>query len=94
MSALTKAEITQTLCTELEIEKKLARDILDEFFDEITKTLVKGEAVKISGFGNFEVRKKPARPGRNPKTGQEVTVEARRVVVFKAGLKLKRRVID
>jgi integration host factor subunit alpha len=94
MSALSKAEISQMLCTELELEKKDAKKILEYFFDVIKETLAQGEAVKLSGFGNFEVRGKRARPGRNPRTGEAVTVNARRVVTFKAGLKLKRRVLS
>ena len=94
MSALSKAEIAQILCTELELEKKDAKKILEYFFDVIKETLAQGEAVKLSGFGNFDVRGKRARPGRNPRTGAAVIVNARRVVTFKAGLKLKRRVIN
>lgn len=94
MTALSKAEIAQILCTELDLEKKDAKRILEYFFELIKETLAKGESVKLSGFGNFEVRGKRARPGRNPRTGEEVIVDARRVVTFKAGLKLKRRVIN
>ena len=59
------------------------------FFEEIRATLERGEEVKISGFGNFQLRDKPQRPGRNPKTGEEVPITARRVVTFHASQKLK-----
>lgn len=94
MSALSKADITQSIATELEMDKKDAKLILESFFEVIKATLSNGEGVKLSGFGNFVIRDKGKRPGRNPKTGELVTVEARRVVTFKAGLKLKRRVTN
>jgi integration host factor subunit alpha len=94
MSALSKADITQSISTELEMDKKDAKMILECFFDVIKEALANGEGVKLSGFGNFVIRDKGKRPGRNPKTGELVTVDARRVVTFKAGLKLKRRVTN
>lgn len=89
MNALSKAELLQTLSAELELPRKEARKLLDYFFDVLITSLIKGEAVKLSGFGNFEVRQKRERPGRNPKTGETVMVSARRVVTFKASTKLK-----
>ena len=62
------------------------------FFDEIRTALESGNQVKISGFGNFDLRDKSERPGRNPKTGEEIPISARRVVTFRPGQKLKQRV--
>lgn len=90
--ALTKAEISEALVESLGINKRDAKDMVDFLFEQIRQTLEKGESVKISGFGNFELRDKPERPGRNPKTGEDVPISARRVVTFKPGQKLKTRV--
>ena len=90
--ALTKADLAEHLFEELGLNKREAKDLVDSFFEEIRKTLERGEEVKLSGFGNFELREKKERPGRNPKTGVEVQITARRVVTFHAGEKLKGRV--
>ncbi len=92
MSALSKAIVVETLCNDLGLTKLDAREMLDHFFEEVRNTLEQGENVKLSGFGNFILRDKPARPGRNPKTGEDIPVEARRVVTFKSGLKLKTKI--
>jgi len=94
MASVTKADIAVKVARELETQLHHARDLVDSFFEEIRLHLSNGAPVKISGFGNFEVREKNARPGRNPKTGKEVLIESRRVVVFKAGQKLKMKVAD
>ena len=80
--ALTKVELAEALMAK-GFDKQAAKLFIDQFFDEIRKTLASGEEVKLSGFGNFTLREKKARPGRNPKTGESVTISARRVVVFK-----------
>ncbi len=92
MSALTKAEMAEHLFDELGFNKREAKELVDMFFEEIRVSLENNEPVKISGFGNFELRDKRQRPGRNPKTGEEVPISARRVVTFKPGQKLKERV--
>jgi integration host factor subunit alpha len=92
VSALSKAIVVEALCDEFGLTKADARDVLDHFFEEIMETLERGRNVKMSGFGNFILRDKPARPGRNPKTGEDIPVEARRVVTFKSGLKLKSKI--
>ncbi|WP_295390163.1 integration host factor subunit alpha [uncultured Thiodictyon sp.] len=89
--ALTKADMAEHLFEELGLNKREAKDLVDSFFEEIRKTLERGEEVKLSGFGNFELREKKERPGRNPKTGIEVQITARRVVTFRPGQKLKAR---
>ncbi|MFI4937872.1 MAG: integration host factor subunit alpha [Candidatus Berkiellales bacterium] len=89
--ALTKAEISESLITSLAINKRDAKEIVEQLFEEIKHALEKGDSVKISGFGKFELRDKKERPGRNPKTGQDVPISARRVVTFKPGQKLKDR---
>ncbi len=90
--ALTKAEIADALFEQLGLNKREAREFVDLFFEEIRLTLERGEQVKLSGFGNFELRKKNQRPGRNPKTGEEIPISARRVVSFRPGQKLRARV--
>lgn len=89
---LTKAAISERLIEKLGFNKRDAQNIVDFLFEEMRQKLEKGEDVKISGFGNFELRDKPERPGRNPKTGQNVPISARRVVTFKPGHKLKGRI--
>ncbi len=89
---LTKAELAAQLVDQLGRNRPDAKRLVDQFFEAIKSALVKGEAVKISGFGHFELRDKHERPGRNPKTGEEFTITARRVVIFKAGPTLKGRV--
>ncbi|TBR44754.1 integration host factor subunit alpha [Marinomonas agarivorans] len=92
MSALTKADIAEYLVDEVGLSKKDAKDLVESFFDSIRETLIKGEQVKLSGFGNFDIRQKSQRPGRNPKTGEEVPISARTVVTFRPGQKLKAKV--
>lgn len=92
--ALTKMDIAENLVERCGLDKRVAKQFVEQFFEEIQATLEKGEDVKLSGFGNFLVRAKKARPGRNPKTGEEVAVSARRVVTFKPGQKLRERVED
>lgn len=92
MSALTKADIAEYLVDEVGLSKKDAKDLVESFFDTIRETLISGEQVKLSGFGNFDVRKKNQRPGRNPKTGEEIPILARTVVTFRPGQKLKSKV--
>jgi integration host factor subunit alpha len=92
MSALTKADLAEMLFDELGLNKREAKEIVESFFEEIRSALETNEQVKLSGFGNFELRDKNSRPGRNPKTGEEIPISARRVVTFKPGQKLKARV--
>ena len=87
--ALTKADFADQLFDELGLNKREAKDMVELFFEEIKGTLEQGEPVKISGFGNFALRDKVSRPGRNPKTGEEISITARRVVTFRASQKLK-----
>ncbi len=91
---LTKAELAEILFERIGLNKREAKDVVDAFFTEIRDALVKGETVKLSGFGNFQLRDKPQRPGRNPKTGEPVAISARRVVTFHASQKLKAHVQD
>lgn len=90
--ALTKIELATSLVENCGFDKRVAKQFVEQFFEEIRSALEKGDEVKLSGFGNFSVREKNARPGRNPKTGESVAVSARRVVVFKPGQKLRDRV--
>jgi len=90
--SLTKADLAESLFNELGLNKREARELVDHFYDEIRTALANGYRVKLSGFGNFELRDKNQRPGRNPKTGEEIPISARRVVTFRAGQKLKSRV--
>jgi len=89
---VTKMELANTLFDELGLNKREAKEFVELFFEEIRNTLEKGDNLKFSGFGSFSVRDKPQRPGRNPKTGAEVPVSARRVVTYKASQKIKDRV--
>ena len=91
--ALTKADFAEQLFDELDLNKREAKEMVELFFDEIKGTLEQGESVKISGFGKFGLRDKGSRPGRNPKTGEEILVTARRVVTFSAGQKLKAHIV-
>ena len=86
---LTKAELVDLLVGRVGLNKREARDMVDAFFEEISAALEKSNGVKLSNFGNFELREKPQRPGRNPKTGELVPISARRVVTFHASAKLK-----
>ena len=92
MVTLTKADMVEHLYEELGLNKRESKDLVEMFFEEIRVSLGKGQNVKLSGFGNFMLRDKTQRPGRNPKTGEEIPVEARRVVTFRPGQKLKQRV--
>ena len=92
MGSLTKADMAERLCNELNLNKRESKRMVEEFFDKISQSLINNEQVKLSGFGNFDLRDKSQRPGRNPKTGEEVLVSARRVVTFRPGQKLKERV--
>jgi integration host factor subunit alpha len=76
------------------LNKRESKEMVDAFFDELRACLVRGEMVKLSGFGNFQLRDKPSRPGRNPKTGESIPISARRVVTFHASQKLKAVVQD
>ena len=86
---LTKAELSEILFEKVGLNKTEAKEMVETFFEEIRASLEKGESVKLSGFGNFELRTKSERPGRNPKTGEEIPIKARRVVTFHASQKLK-----
>ncbi len=91
-SALTKAQLAELLYEQIGLNKRQSKDMVDAFFDLIGESLVQGDDVKISGFGNFQIRTKAPRPGRNPRTGEPVAIEARRVVTFHASPKLKESV--
>ncbi len=92
LPTLTKAELAELLFEQVGLNKREAKDMVETFFDEIRNALERGEAVKLSGFGNFQLRDKPQRPGRNPKTGEEIAITARRVVTFHASQKMKNMV--
>ena len=92
MVALTKAEMAEKLFDDLGLNKREAKEVVDLFFEEMRASLEANEHIKLSGFGNFDLRDKGQRPGRNPKTGEEIPVSARRVVTFRPGQKLKARV--
>lgn len=89
---LTKADLADLLFEQVGLNKREAKDMVEAFFEEVRTALEAGDSVKLSGFGNFELRKKSERPGRNPKTGEEIPITARRVVTFHASQKLKSRV--
>ena len=89
---VTKMELANSLFDELGLNKREAKEFVELFFEEIRTALESGDSVKFSGFGSFSVRDKPQRPGRNPRTGEEVPVSARRVVTYKASQKIKDRV--
>ena len=92
MPALTKNDMAEKLFEELGLNKREAKELVEQFFEEIRICLENNEQVKLSGFGNFDLRDKRQRPGRNPKTGEEIPISARRVVTFRPGQKLKARV--
>jgi integration host factor subunit alpha len=92
MAALTKADMAERLFQELGLNKREAKELVEIFFEEIRLSLETNRQVKLSGFGNFDLRDKGERPGRNPKTGEEIPITARRVVTFRPGQKLKQRV--
>ena len=87
--AITKAEMAERLFQQVGLNKREAKDFVDAYFEVVREALERGDQVKLSGFGNFELRKKNQRPGRNPKTGEEIPITARRVVTFHASQKLK-----
>lgn len=86
---ITKNTLVEMLHNEVGLNKRKAKEFIEMFFESLKKNLEDGNDIKISGFGNFTLREKNARPGRNPKTGEEVLIRERRVVTFKSGLKLK-----
>ncbi len=86
---LTKAELADLLFNKVGLNKREAKDMVETFFEEIRVQLEQRESVKLSGFGNFLLRDKPQRPGRNPKTGEEIPIAARWVVTFHPSPKLK-----
>ena len=90
---ITKADIVDYLNNELGLNKSECKILIEDFFDEIKNSLINNEEVKLSGFGNFELINKKERPGRNPKTGEDVTITARRVVTFRAGNKLRKKIV-
>jgi integration host factor subunit alpha len=90
--ALTKADMAEKLFEDLGLNKREAKELVEMFFEEVRAALEHGRQVKLSGFGNFDLREKNERPGRNPKTGEEIPISARRVVTFRSGQKLKARV--
>ncbi len=90
--ALTKAEVAEHLYEKVGLSKRDAKEMVEMFFEEIRLTLESGQQVKLSGFGNFDLREKSERPGRNPKTGEDIPISARKVVTFRPGQKLKSRV--
>ncbi|MBK4764944.1 MAG: integration host factor subunit alpha [Pantoea sp. Brub] len=90
--ALTKAEISEFLFKKLMLNKQNSKELVNIFFEEICCILEQGELLKLSGFGKFELKEKKIRPGRNPKTGENIAVTARRVVTFRPGLKFRNRV--
>ena len=90
--ALTKAHLAEHLFEQVGLNKREAKEFVEAFFEQIRRALESGQQVKLSGFGNFDLRDKNERPGRNPKTGEEIPISARRVVTFRPGQKLKSRV--
>ena len=90
--ALTKFDIVKNLNDEIGLNKREAKELVDSFFDNIKRLLSQGQEIKLSGFGNFQLKNKSSRPGRNPRTGDDVEITARRVVTFKSGQKLKESV--
>ncbi len=90
--ALTKADMAKSLFNEIGLNKREALELVDLFFQELEACLAKAEPIRFSGFGNFDLRDKSQRPGRNPKTGEKVLIPPRRVVTFRPGQKLKDRV--
>ena len=89
---LTKANLAESLFDEVGLNKREAKELVELFYEEIKRSLEQGEQVKLSGYGNFDLREKKQRPGRNPKTGEEIPISPRRVVTFRPGQKLKSRV--
>lgn len=94
VNTLTKSDMITHLMDNLSMTRQEARFFVECFFTQLSKHLISGHHIKLSGFGNFEIKDKRPRPGRNPKTGEVVEVTARRVVTFKAGQKLRRTIED
>ena len=92
MRTLTKADMVDHLMHQMHLTRQEGRLLVERFFEELSASLIEGNEVKLSGFGNFELKDKKSRPGRNPKTGEPVPVSARRVVTFKAGQKFRQQV--
>ena len=92
MNTATKADLAEMLNRELGLNKRESKELVKLFFEELSEVLERGDSVKLSGFGNFVLRDKPQRPGRNPKTNQEIPISARRVVTFRCGQKMRSRV--
>ena len=90
--ALTKAQLAELLFEQIGLNKRESKDMVDAFFNLVSASLVNGQDVKITGFGNFQIRTKAPRPGRNPRTGEAIPIEARRVVTFHASHKLKEQI--
>ncbi|EJE50797.1 integration host factor, alpha subunit [Acidovorax sp. CF316] len=90
--ALTKAQLADLLFDQIGLNKRESKDMIDAFFDLVSQSLVEGDDVKLSGFGNFQIRTKAPRPGRNPRTGEAIPIQARRVVTFHASSKLKEQI--
>ena len=92
MKTLTRADLVETLCSHIGFTRVQVEEIIESFFEIIINCLEKGEEVRLSGFGNFMLIDKDERPGRNPKTGEVVAIKQRRVVTFKSGNRLKKRI--
>ena len=90
--ALTKAQLADLLFDQIGLNKRESKDMIDAFFELIAKSVVDGTDVKISSFGNFQIRTKAPRPGRNPRTGEAIPIDSRRVVTFHASHKLKEQI--
>ena len=90
--ALTKAQLADLLFEDIGLNKREAKEMVDAFFELISQSLIEGDDVKLSGFGNFQSRTKAPRPGRNPRTGEEIPIAARTVVTFHASSKLKEQI--
>ena len=91
---ITKADLADYLFQKIGLNKREAKEVVDSFFDVLREALLSGEDIKLSGFGNFSIKKKSERPGRNPKTGEEIPITARKVITFHASQKLKQRMLD
>ena len=91
-NTITKLDLVNHLHDTLGLNKVESKELVEAFFQEIKQSLKNNEDVKISGFGNFKILNKKERPGRNPKTGEPVTISARKVVTFKASQKLRKRI--
>lgn len=92
MTALTKADLAEQITDKLGLNNRESKELVDLFFDEMRATLVSGKDMKLSGLGNFTTRTKAARPGRNPKTGEDKIISSRKVVTFRGGQKFRMRI--